>query len=104
MCHFHFLYDCVSHPTRKTRHRLMKLRKRSIQRGRSSSQSLYNHQMNIDDQFCPYTRDIPSNIEENQVMKKKKLQIDCPMEETCADIRIANEYSSKTTLVKDSKR
>ena len=83
----------------------MKLRQRSFERGRSSSQSLYNHQMNIDEQFCPYTRQIStSNVEDNQTMRKKKFQIDCPMEDICADHRISQEYFSKTTLAKDRKK
>lgn len=104
MCHFHFLYDCVSRPTIKTRTRLMKIRQRSFERGRSSSQSLYNHQINLEEQFCPYTRQITANVEENQSIRKKKIEIDCPMEETCADYRINHEYFSKTTSMKDRKK
>jgi hypothetical protein len=47
---------------------------------------------------------MPSNTDENEMINKKKFEIGCPMEETCADIRIMNEYFSKRSLKKDSKK
>ncbi len=104
MCHCHFLYDCIYYPPIRTMNRLIKQHKRSFKRGKSSSQSLYSNTLNIDDNFCPYTRKMPSNTDENEMINKKKFEIGCPMEETCADIRIMNEYFSKRSLKKDSKK
>ncbi len=105
MCHCHFLYDCIYYPSIRNLNRVMKQRKRSLKRGKSSTQSLYNNNnINIDDNFCPYTRKMGLNTDENEIINKKKFEISCPMEETCADIRILNEYLSKLPLKKDLKK
>ncbi|CAF3809984.1 unnamed protein product [Adineta steineri] len=100
MCHCHFLYDCIYYPPTRNINRLIKQRKRSFKRRKSSSLSLYSHNISIDDNFCPYTRKIPAITNENEVIAKKKFEIACPMEETCADIRIMNEFFSKIPLKK----
>jgi hypothetical protein len=52
--------------------------------------------MSVDENFCPYTRKILSNNNnENQVISKKKFEIGCPMENNCTDVRIINEVLSK---------
>jgi len=104
MCHCHFLYDCIYYPPIRNINRLIKQRKRSFKRRKSSSQSLYSNNINIDDNFCPYTRKMLSNSDENEMINKKKFEIGCPMEETCADVRIINEYFSKIPLKKDLKK
>jgi hypothetical protein len=38
------------------------------------------------------------------MIKKKKFEIGCPMEETCADIRTINEYFSRSSIKTDSKK
>jgi hypothetical protein len=43
-----------------------------------------------------------ANITENEGLNRKKIEIGCPMEETCADIRIINEYFSKVPLKKNT--
>ena len=91
MCHCHFLYDCIYYSSTRKLNRLIKQYRHSFRRRKSSFQSLYNHHVTIDENFCPYTRIISSNIDDNQRMNKKKIDIDCPMEETCADMRIMNE-------------
>jgi len=104
MCHCHFLYDCIYYPQIRNLNRVIKQRKRSLKRGKSSTQSLYSNNINIDDNFCPYTRKMVLNTDENEIIDNKKFEIGCPMEETCADIRILNEYFSKTPLKKDLKK
>ncbi len=104
MCHCHFLYDCIYYPPIRSINRLIRQHKRSLKRGKSTSQSLYGSTINIDDNFCPYTRKNTSNIDENQMIKKKKFEIGCPMEETCADIRTINEYFSRSSIKTDSKK
>ncbi len=100
MCHCHFLYDCIYYPPTRNINRLIKQRKRSFKRRKSSSLSLYSNNINIDDNFCPYTRKIQSNTNENEGMNKKKFEIGCPMEDTCADVRIMNEFFSIMPLRK----
>ena len=95
MCHCHFLYDWIYYPPVRNFSRLIKQRKRSFKRQKSSSQSLYGVNMNIEENFCPYTRKIPSTNSDEK--KKKKFEIVCPMENSCADVRILNEFFSKTT-------
>lgn len=52
--------------------------------------------MNVDENFCPYTRKILSNNDnENQEILTKKFEIACPMENNCTDIRIINEILLK---------
>jgi hypothetical protein len=104
MCHCHFLYDCIYYPPTRNINRLMKQRKRSFKRRKSASQSLYGFNINIDENFCPYTRKILSNINESEGMNKKKFEIGCPMEETCADVRIMNEFFSKGPPKKNTNR
>jgi hypothetical protein len=45
-----------------------------------------------------------TNTDENEVINTKKFEIGCPMEETCADVRIINEYLSKIPLKKETKK
>ncbi|CAF4603583.1 unnamed protein product [Rotaria sp. Silwood1] len=101
MCHCHFLYDCIYYPPTRNLNRLLKQRKRSFKRRKSSLQSLYSHNINIDENFCPYTRRFSLNTYENEGINKKKFEIGCPMEETCADVRIINEFFSLTPLKKN---
>ena len=55
--------------------------------------------MNVDDNFCPYTRKIMSNIhDENESKTTNKFEIGCPMESNCADVRIVKEILSKLRL------
>lgn len=95
MCHCHFLYDWIYYPPVRNFSRLIKQRKRSFKRQKTSSQSLYGVNMNIEENFCPYTRKISSTNSDEK--KKKKFEIVCPMENSCADVRILNEFFSKTT-------
>ncbi|CAF2393123.1 unnamed protein product [Rotaria sp. Silwood2] len=101
MCHCHFLYDCIYYSPTRNLNRLLKQRKRSFRRRKSSLQSLYSHNINIDENFCPYTRRFSSNTNENEGINKKKFEIGCPMEETCADVRIMNEFFSLMPLKKN---
>ncbi|CAF0785219.1 unnamed protein product [Rotaria sordida] len=101
MCHCHFLYDCIYYSPTRNLNRLLKQRKRSFKRRKSSLQSLYSHHINIDENFCPYTRKFSSHTNENEGINKKKFEIGCPMEETCADVRIMNEFFSLTPLKKN---
>lgn len=104
MCHCHFLYDCIYYPPTKNLNRIIKQRKRSFKR-RKSSQSLYSHTLNIDDNFCPYTRKTASNTNENEVLiSKKKIEIGCPMEETCAEMRIMHEFFSVMPTKKNTNK
>ncbi|CAF4568808.1 unnamed protein product [Rotaria socialis] len=100
MCHCHFLYDCIYHSPTKNMHQLLKQRKRSFKR-RKSSQSLYSHNINFDENFCPYTRKFIPHSNENEGISKKKIDIGCPMEETCADVRIMNEFFSIMPIKKN---
>ncbi|CAF1070974.1 unnamed protein product [Adineta steineri] len=95
MCHCHFLYDCIYYPSINI-NRLLKQRRRSFKRRKSSSVSLTSN-MSIDDNFCPYTRKVYSHNanDENEENLKKKFEIACPMENNCADIRIINEILLK---------
>jgi hypothetical protein len=104
MCHCHFLYDSIYYPSIRNSNRFIKQRKRSFKRRKSSSQSLYSNNINIDENFCPYTRKITSNTDENEMINKKQFEIGCPMEETCADIRILNEFFSRLPSKKDTKK
>ncbi|CAM4768497.1 unnamed protein product [Rotaria magnacalcarata] len=100
MCHCHFLYDCIYRSPTKNMHHLIKQRKRSFKR-RKSSQSLYSHNINFDENFCPYTRKSIPHSNENEGISKKKIDIGCPMEETCADVRIMNEFFSIMPMKKN---
>ena len=95
----------IYYPSIRNINRLIKQRKRSFKRKKSSAQSLYynnnNNNLNIDDNFCPYTRKMLPIINENEGLNKKKFEIGCPMEETCADMRIMNEYVSRMTTKKN---
>ena len=51
----------------------------------------------MDENFCPYTRITISN-DDNEGKSKKKLEIACPMENSCADIRILNEILLKLKI------
>lgn len=94
MCHCHFLYDCIYYPSLNI-NRLLKQRQRSFKRRKSSIMSLSSN-MSVEENFCPYTRKILSNDnDENQVSMKKKFEIGCPMENNCTDVRIVNEILSK---------
>ncbi|CAF3390712.1 unnamed protein product [Rotaria sp. Silwood1] len=102
MCHCHFLYDCIYYPCLNI-NQLLKQRRRSYKRRKSSSISLFSN-MNVDDNFCPYTRKILSNInDENEGKVIKKFEIGCPMENNCADIRIVNEILTKLKLKNTNK-
>jgi hypothetical protein len=97
MCHCHFLYDCIYYPSLNI-NRLLKQRRRSFKRRKSSLISLTSN-MSIDENFCPYTRKILSNNnDENQIIIKKKFEIACPMENNCTDVRIVNEILSKLKI------
>ncbi len=90
MCHCHFLYDSLYYPSMNI-NRLLKQHRRSFKRRKSSMISFASN-MSVDENFCPYTRKILSNNnDENQSFMKKKFEIGCPMENNCADIRIVNE-------------
>ena len=102
MCHCHFLYDCIYYPPVRNLSRLVKQRKRSFKRQKSSSQSLYGVNMNVEENFCPYTRKIP--VTPSDEKKKKKFEIGCPMEDACADVRIMNEFFGKIAEKKSEKR
>ena len=55
--------------------------------------------MNVDENFCPYTRKIlANNSDENEGLTKKKFEIACPMENHCADIRIVNEILARSKI------
>lgn len=102
MCHCHFLYDCIYYRSIHV-NRSFKQRKRSFKRRKSSSISSYNY-LSIDDNFCPYTRQITFNAhDENDLASRKKLDITCPMEQTCADVRILDEIASRIKLKKTSR-
>ncbi|CAF4328355.1 unnamed protein product, partial [Adineta steineri] len=75
MCHCHFLYDCIYYPSINI-NRLLKQRRRSFKRRKSSSVSLTSN-MSIDDNFCPYTRKVYSHNtnDENEENLKKKFEI-----------------------------
>ena len=93
MCHCHFLYNCIHYPPTRHIARLLRERKRSFRRRKSSVQSLYGQQQtNADEHFCPYTRQSQGNSDDTN---KKRLDIVCPMEETCADVQSVNEFISK---------
>jgi hypothetical protein len=77
--------------------RLLKQRRRSFKRRKSSSMSLSSN-ATVDENFCPYTRKILSNNNDENEETKKKFEIGCPMENNCADIRIVNEILSKIKL------
>lgn len=97
MCHCHFLYDSLYYPSLNVS-RLLKQRRRSFKRRKSSSISLFSN-MNVDDNFCPYTRKVLSNNnDENEEQIRKTIEIGCPMENNCADIRIVNEILLKLKL------
>ncbi|CAF1123406.1 unnamed protein product [Adineta ricciae] len=105
MCHCHFLYDCIYYPPARNLNRLIKERKRSFRRRKSSTLSLFNNNFHVDDNFCPYTRKIQSNsINDNENVGKRKFEIGCPMEETCADVRILNEFFSRLPAKKIAHR
>ncbi len=94
MCHCHFLYDCIYYPSMNV-NRLLKQHRRSFKRRKSSMMSFASN-MSVDENFCPYTRKIlANNNDENQVLVKKKFEIGCPMENNCTDIRIVNEILSR---------
>lgn len=101
MCHCHFLYDSIYYSAIRNINinRLIKQHKRSFKRRKSASHSLYSHNLNIDENFCPYTRRFV--VYENEGNNKKKLEIGCPMEETCADTRIMNEFFAIMPLKKN---
>ncbi|CAF0768934.1 unnamed protein product [Rotaria sordida] len=102
MCHCHFLYDCIYYPLLNI-NQLLKQRRRSYKRRKSSSISLFSN-MYVDDSFCPYTRKILfNNNNENEGKIMKKFEIGCPMENTCADIRIVNEILTKLKLQNSNK-
>ena len=90
MCHCHFLYDSIYYPSINLP-QLIKQYRRSFKRRKSSIISLPSH-MSIDENFCPYTRKVlmTNNTDEGQT-SKKKLEIGCPMENNCTDIRIVHE-------------
>ena len=105
MCHCHFLYDCIYYPPIRNLTRLIKQRKRSFKRQKSCSQSLYGVNMNIDENFCPYTRKVlVAQAEEKEGNKKKKFEIGCPMEDSCADVRMMNVFLSKVSPKKTVKK
>ena len=57
--------------------------------------------MSVDENFCPYTRKIlANNNDENQGLVKKKFEIGCPMENNCTDIRIVNEILTRSKIKK----
>ncbi|CAF1029352.1 unnamed protein product [Rotaria magnacalcarata] len=102
MCHCHFLYDCIYYPS-LTINQLLKQRRRSFKRRKSSSISLFSN-MNVDDNFCPYTRKILSNNnDDNETRITQRFEIGCPMENNCADIRIVNEILSKLKSINNNK-
>ncbi|UJR10556.1 hypothetical protein I4U23_014756 [Adineta vaga] len=92
MCHCHFLYDSIYYPSLNL-NRLLKQRRRSFKHRKSSSLSLTSN-VSVDENFCPYTRIMVSN-DDNEGKSKKKLEIACPMENNCADIRNLNEILLK---------
>ncbi len=97
MCHCHFLYDSIYYPSINTT-RLLKQRRRSFKRRKSSSISLSSN-MSIDENFCPYTRKVFSNNNDtNEGKTKKRYEIGCPMENNCADVRIINEMLLKLKI------
>ena len=96
MCHCHFLYDCIYYPPGRNINRLIKQRKRSLRRQKSSSLSLLNNNFAIDDNFCPYTRKVQSRTtNESECNSKRKFEIGCPMEHACADVRLFDEFFAK---------
>lgn len=102
MCHCHFLYDSIYYPS-LTIDQLLKQRRRSYKRRKSSSISLFSN-MNVDDNFCPYTRKILSkNDEETEVKTSQRFEIGCPMENNCADVRIVNEILLTLKLKNNNK-
>jgi len=104
MCHCHFLYDSIYYSTKKNFNRVLKQHKRAFKRQKSLTNSLCSTNGNVDENFCPYSRRISTNNDESEGICRKTLEINCPMEDTCADIRILNEYLTKTSLKKDSKK
>ena len=82
--------------------RLLKQRRRSFKRRKSSSISLSSG-VNVDENFCPYTRKILSNNNDENEVIKKKIEIGCPMENNCADVRIVNEILLKIKLNNNKK-
>ncbi|CAF3534665.1 unnamed protein product, partial [Rotaria socialis] len=101
MCHCHFLYDCIYYPS-LTINQILKQRRRSFKRRKSSSISLFSN-MNVDDNFCPYTRKILSNNnDDNETRITQRFEIGCPMENNCADIRIVNEILSKLKSINNN--
>lgn len=97
MCHCHFLYDSIYYPSLNI-NRLLKQRRRSYKRRKSSTISL-SSSMNIDENFCPYTRKVLSNNDDkNEGQTKTKFEIGCPMETNCADVRIVNEMLLKLKI------
>ncbi|CAF0947926.1 unnamed protein product [Adineta ricciae] len=95
MCHCHFLYDSIYYPSLNL-NRLLKQRRRSFKHRKSSAISLTSN-VSVDENFCPYTRITISN-DDNEGKSKKKLEIACPTENSCADIRILNEILLKLKL------
>lgn len=96
MCHCHFLYDCIYYPPERNIHRLLKQRKQSLRRRKSSSLSLFHNSAAIDDNFCPYTRRIQSQATNDEAgNEKRKFEIGCPTEETCADVRLFDEFFAR---------
>lgn len=97
MCHCHFLYDCIYYPSMNIS-RLVKQHRRSFKRRKSSMISFASN-MNVDENFCPYTRKILANYaDEQEGLMKKKFEIACPMENHCADIRIVNEILARSKI------
>lgn len=104
MCHCHFLYDSIYYPPIRNLNRLIKQRKRSFRRQKSASQSLFGVNMNVEENFCPYTRKIPTQTDDKETNKKKKFEIGCPMEDHCADVRIINEFFTRKPVPKNRRK
>lgn len=95
MCHCHFLYDCIYYSSGHL-NRSFKQRKRSFKRRKSSSISS-THQISVDDNFCPYTRKVGTNNQDdnNETNLQRKFDIACPMESTCVDARIVQQIFAR---------
>ena len=88
MCHCHFLYDSIYYPSMNIP-QLVKQRRQSFRKRQPSINS-------IEENFCPYMMRKCSTtaIQQQQINDenpKKKLDIICPMESHCADMRIVQE-------------
>ncbi|CAF1643971.1 unnamed protein product, partial [Didymodactylos carnosus] len=80
MCHCHFLYDTIYHQLFKTE---QQHRKRSLKQNESGKRIKSTSIISVkdDDYYCSYMRRF-------YVENDEKIEIQCPMEENCIDIKI----------------